>query len=246
MRWSRNRFTMNVFTEPVRGVAMSTRKAAQKATSVKIMRAADELFAAVGFEATTIRDIASRAGVSVGSVMNVGDKTALLVASFDSHIADLHQVKPWLDKREEARGLERVDVIYDTFVDVFFANAALARAYGAALVSGAKRSVIFLELADTMISEVAGELEALGVADSRRVAASIHFAFMGRLFSWPLERDHEIAAVKADVHGFIRVIARGAGAGVAGSDGPARQPAARARSGVSTDGRAGSGAGAGT
>ena len=68
---------------------MSPTRAEQKAaTRDAIASVARERFAEVGFESTTIRDIASRAGVSVGSVhVHFRDKRALLFACFYDNIA---------------------------------------------------------------------------------------------------------------------------------------------------------------
>jgi len=68
---------------------MSPTRAEQKAaTREAIARAARERFAEVGFDSTTIRDVAARAGVSVGSVhVHFRDKRALLFACFYANIA---------------------------------------------------------------------------------------------------------------------------------------------------------------
>ena len=58
-------------------------------TEARIIRAAAELFLEHGFRATTVRAIASAAEVSVGRVMSVGDKDAILVACFDRWIGQL-------------------------------------------------------------------------------------------------------------------------------------------------------------
>lgn len=69
---------------------MSSSRSEQKAaTREAIAKAARERFATVGYESTTIRDIATRAGVSIGSVhVHFKDKRALL---FDCFFADIHR-----------------------------------------------------------------------------------------------------------------------------------------------------------
>lgn len=58
-------------------------------TEGRIIRAAADLFLEHGFTATTVRAIAKTAEVSVGRVMSVGDKEAILVACFDRWIGQL-------------------------------------------------------------------------------------------------------------------------------------------------------------
>ena len=77
---------MNAFTELVRGSLsdMSTPRAEVKQlTHSRVVDAAARLFVEEGFAGTSIRGIAKAAGVSVGTVMSVGDKSALLVRVFD-------------------------------------------------------------------------------------------------------------------------------------------------------------------
>lgn len=75
--------------EPVRRHYDSLRRAAQaQQTSAEIARAARELFLANGWAATTVRDVARTAGVSVPTVYAAyGNKTGLTKALADA--ADL-------------------------------------------------------------------------------------------------------------------------------------------------------------
>lgn len=58
-------------------------------TAAAIVAAARDRFVAVGYAATTVRDIADAAGVAVGTVhAHFADKTALLFACFYDQIAD--------------------------------------------------------------------------------------------------------------------------------------------------------------
>ena len=62
---------------------MNKRKLAKAATRQKVLDAGRALFAAVGYEKATIRDIAARAGMSTGAVFaNFEDKQALYVAVY--------------------------------------------------------------------------------------------------------------------------------------------------------------------
>lgn len=73
---------MNAFSEG--GGARSERK---RRTRAAVLRSARALFAERGFEGTTIRDVAARAGVAVGTVfLHCPDKGALLAATLDDQI----------------------------------------------------------------------------------------------------------------------------------------------------------------
>ncbi len=60
-------------------------------TKIKIMKAAEELFAHAGFHHTTIRSITTQAGVNLSAVnYHFGSKEALLTAIFDMHLVPLN------------------------------------------------------------------------------------------------------------------------------------------------------------
>jgi len=67
---------------------VSVRSAQRDDTHARVVAAANAQFLEHGFTDTTIRDIATAAGVSTGTVMIVGDKRALLVKVFDGLIAE--------------------------------------------------------------------------------------------------------------------------------------------------------------
>ncbi|WP_158014674.1 TetR/AcrR family transcriptional regulator, partial [Corynebacterium sp. HMSC059E07] len=75
-----------MFTEHVH----PSRSAAKAGTDSKVLATAYELFLTQGYATTSIRTIASEAGVSVGTVMGVGDKQTLLIRTIGQHISELH------------------------------------------------------------------------------------------------------------------------------------------------------------
>lgn len=84
-----------------------------------MLAAAQELFAEQGYDATSMRQIAQRAGVSVGTVASTGDKASLLTDVFGANdaVAFLGRVACW-----EARGVDAtsfVDEMDDIFADWF-------------------------------------------------------------------------------------------------------------------------------
>lgn len=146
---------MNMFNERVQD-----RGARRAQTGEAVLAAARELFREGGYAGTTIRQIAQRAGVSVGTVMGVGDKSALLVRSFEDWIAEVHAErtaagasaagavraaggaggKKGTRKRVGAsRPLAPVDAVmalFAPFIEYFGQDLELSRAYAAVLVAG--------------------------------------------------------------------------------------------------------------
>jgi len=88
-----------VFTEEAILTAEQTRSARKARTRGAIVAAARHRFVGVGYERTTMRDVADAAGVAVGTIhAHFPDKTALLFACFHDQIGDA-----------VALGLETVD-----------------------------------------------------------------------------------------------------------------------------------------
>lgn len=100
-------------TDIVRRVGV--RKSGQAQREAKVLVAARELFTTQGYEATSMRQIAERAGVSVGTVANTGDKATLLTKVFGEaeNIAFLGRIA-----RMEARSAGEGDFADD--VDTMF------------------------------------------------------------------------------------------------------------------------------
>jgi len=64
-----------------------SRKDQKARTRSTILQAARDLFAARGYEAATMRELATRAGVAVGTInLHFADKTSLLAAALDEDI----------------------------------------------------------------------------------------------------------------------------------------------------------------
>jgi AcrR family transcriptional regulator len=84
-----------------RGKVLSARKSQKEATRQRVLDAARDLFETNGYEATTVREIASRAEVSVGSVFTTfaskGDILSQVMADrLDALYAELDRVVPHL------------------------------------------------------------------------------------------------------------------------------------------------------
>ena len=169
---------------------MPSREELRQATHEQVMAAAEELFGQRGFKRTTIRDIAEFAGVSVGTVMGVGDKNALLVAMFDRAISEMHQRPSATPQESDADAskapLEEIMGTIQPFLSLFAAHMDLARDYGAILMSGNHTSVVFDELAGTLTTEIERILEESGLLSAHVpvAAKTIYLAYLGTIFAW--------------------------------------------------------------
>lgn len=156
------------------------------ATHKRVLTAADRLFGERGFAATTIRDIANTSDVSVGTVMAVGDKNALLVQVFDSLIEAGHALRrPPTGDSDLCAG--QILELVTPFVTLFTGRPNLSRVYASILVSGAHTSALFNKLAELLIAEIQGVVTAHGCATAKlaeATAKTVYFAYIGTLFSW--------------------------------------------------------------
>lgn len=164
-----------MFTERVR-----SRVEARDATRQKVLSAAEKLFRAQGFAATTIRQIAASAEVSTGSVMAVGDKDALLVAVFDDWIAAVHRARGTRHDLPDAPG-EAVMALFEPFLVYFAQDPGLSREYSSIIVRGTHESAIFADLAVTLVAEIENVLAGTGLdrAEAARRARIVYFAYLG-------------------------------------------------------------------
>lgn len=169
---------------------MTSREDARRATESRVTKSAEKLFLRDGFRSTTIRDIATDAGVSVGTVMKVGDKSALLVSIFDRAIATLHTQQPPAAGQSPDTGsealMDKLFAALEPFLDVFASQLELSREYAAALVSGAHRSVVFEDLAAVLVQEIEDILRHAQMAEELipDAARTVYLSYLGTLFFW--------------------------------------------------------------
>lgn len=164
------------------------RTMARAETEHKVLCAAQELFDEHGYTDATIRDIACRAKVSVGTVMSVGDKEALLVQIFDQLIEAEHQHRTPIT----AEGcVERCLELVRPFLTLFVERLDLARVYASILLSGRHSSEVFQALGERLIQEFEDAITTeadcahLGAtAHPRAIAKALHAAYIGTLFIW--------------------------------------------------------------
>lgn len=165
---------------------VQSRAEAKAGTRARVLAAADRSFRARGFAGTTVRGVAADAGVSVGTVMGVGDKDALLIAIVDDWIAAVHADRepaaelPSLTPREATVRL--VEVVRP-FITYFNADGDLSREYAAVLARGTHRSRTFGDLGDELQADFEQVFAAAGCTDAGAAARTLYFVYIGLLFA---------------------------------------------------------------
>lgn len=186
----------------------TTRDQQRQETVATVLHTAAELFEVKGFTETTIRDIATACGLSIGTVMSVGDKNGLLLATFDHQIREIHERRS--DARTPEGGIvDQVAALLDPFVDLFTSNPSLARSYASILVAGENEPNAFTELSQTLIAEIEAVLDHGTDRFSGGVVASaraVYFAYLGRLFSWSPSSDADLGSLKRSVREVVEAI----------------------------------------
>lgn len=186
----------------------TTREAQRRETAARVLASAGELFRRRGFAATTIRDIAGACGVSVGTVMSVGDKDALLVASFDQAIESVHQRRAEHVEPVDAGGcVDQVMRLLGPFVEIFASDLALARVYGSILIAGGHDSIVFTRLSIVLIGEIEAVLRRVEGVGGRgpHLARALYYAYIGRLFTW-LPQDGGVGDLRRSLHQLVAAI----------------------------------------
>jgi AcrR family transcriptional regulator len=170
---------LNVFSERVQ-----SRIEAKAGTRQRVLAAADQLFREHGFAATTVRRIAAEAGVSVGTVMGVGDKDGLLIAIVDQWIAAVHAARnrnERLPALTTAEAAEKLIATVEPFVTYFQSDRDLSREYAAVVARGKHKSRTFTELADDLVADFERVFRAAGHTDSAAAARTLYLAYIGVL-----------------------------------------------------------------
>lgn len=204
-----------------------TRQEMRLVTEQRVITAAATLFRERGFAATTVRDIAKSSGVSIGTVMAVGDKSTLLVRVFDSLVGDEHRRRtetgtPAANGRawdriahstdEQAPGAGRepgtscadgILALVRPFVTILTRWQDLARTFAGIVASGNHSSSLFTDLADTLIDEFEAAVTEHGCTrpgTGRATAEALYFAYIGTLFSWSARRASDPRELEAGLH----------------------------------------------
>lgn len=176
------------------------RQRSRESTQSRVLDAAGALFEARGFQDATIRDIAERAGVSVGTVMATGDKQSLLVQFFDAHISNLHNARtPIADA--SANPVTQALGLVEPFIELFLSYPDLARAYASILSSGQHHSTVFAELATRLTKEFEIILQP-HCAKPKDTAEALYASYIGTAFVWAASLEQK----KQDLEDKLQVV----------------------------------------
>jgi len=121
-----------------RNYVSPVRNEAARRTRERIVRAATDCFTRAGYSATTLKAIASAAGVSVETVNNNGPKRDLLLAAFTTAFGGREDLRTMADHPAIAASLESddpadtLDVLLAALVDAFANSDGIWRALSAA------------------------------------------------------------------------------------------------------------------
>lgn len=194
---------MNMFTEHVQ----SSRSRRREETVQRVLDTAQRLFTERGFAAATIREIAAAAEVSVGTVMAVGDKDALLLAVFDRRIGAVHAARerpaPSVPGRSPAR---RIGELVAPFLDMYDDDLPLAREYGAVLARGTHRTQVFGALGEALTAEFTQILRESGLGDRAEAAGrAVYSAYLGLLLA-AAARGTDARGVRAELESVVDVL----------------------------------------
>lgn len=183
------------------------RETTRAETENNVICAAEELFSTHGYSEATIRDIAERAGVSVGTVMSCGDKEALLVRIFDGLIEAKHTPRegegaPVMQRMRETKhnptfapneATETCLELVKRFLELFTNRLDLARIYASILLSGRHSSEVFQALGQRLIKEFAQTINAhTHITDPLATAHALHATYIGTLFIWASSPDRTL------------------------------------------------------
>src|SRR5687768_8026959 len=103
-------------------------RADSEQTRTQIFATALRLFRDQGFDATTIREIAARTGLSLGATYYYFPSKEAIVASYYDHVQDQHRVRAFAAFAQQTTLKERLRAAYHTKLDAMREDQGLLRA----------------------------------------------------------------------------------------------------------------------
>jgi AcrR family transcriptional regulator len=192
-------------------VGSDRRRTRSERSSRRLLEAATQLIADQGYSATTIAQIAQKAGYSHGLVsQRFGSKSDLirmLAEEFQSYFA-IDKLKPALKDR---RGLDALIVMIETYLDAVAGSGTLGRAYyelfgeSIALVPEIHETFVqadrnFRDLVMTTIRSAIDSEEIPAEVEVSALASLILSILRGTSMQWLLDSASlDLGAVKAEV-----------------------------------------------
>jgi len=191
---------MKAMDQPANGLGLREQNKLEKSERIRI--AARELFSKHGYESATLRQIAKRAHVGLGTVFNYAqDKRDLVFLIFNEELATVTDLA--IREAHSHRSLvEQLVGIYKPHYEYFSRSPALSRILLKELTfySEGKQAATFQEIRERLISGIAQVIESAKEEgrirtreQSRLVARNIFFVSSGAIRWW-------IASLRPDPH----------------------------------------------
>ncbi len=182
---------------------MGRRQHEQAQRSERVTASAWRLFTHDGFEATTVRRIAAEAGVSVGTVLNSGDKGTLLVTLFNDALRERVDIAPEFDVPLDERIWHRFGVFFDFYAEV----PELTRAYLRELLGERRVRHDGGEITATFITQLTATLRAHAPSTSSHdetelLAQTLFAVYLATLIGW-LSGTHSLDTALAGCRGNV-------------------------------------------
>lgn len=181
---------------------------------LRIKSAAARLFTELGYEAATMRTIASRAGVAVGTLfLYAKDKRDLVFLIFNEELDNTLE-RAFRSADPETPFLDQLVSVFSTFYAEFSKNAALSRILLKELtfLSEGIHSERFRERRRTMMKKIAALVAAAQANGSIRsrdnpafIAHHIFFIFTGAIRSWFAGEKFELPAGVAELRAHFKL-----------------------------------------
>lgn len=165
---------------------VGSRQAGSEQRTGRVRQAAWELFSTQGFEHTTVRQIAVTAEVSVGTVINNGDKGALLIQLFEEALSRRITEAEVTTQPPTASLADDVWSRFSLFFDFYATVPDLSRAYLRELLSDRPRPTGGFDLADVFMGQLTRLLDAArpGSSGAAPLASTLFAIYLATLVGW--------------------------------------------------------------
>jgi len=163
----------------------------QQRTRAEVLSAAGELIAEAGVEGLSMRKLADRAGVSVGTLYNqFGDRDGILVA----FVSDgLDQLEREVDASPAGEPIDTTRRLFQLLDEILSASVAVWKPVFAVIKSGAELAGLG-EVGDRFVSIIEHDLSKAAAAgmfrvdvDTERLAEHVFHTRMARVERWAID-----------------------------------------------------------
>jgi AcrR family transcriptional regulator len=203
---------------------MSGRRQQQKRDRERALReAATRLFASQGYAASSMEDIAARAGLAVGTVYNYFPaKSELLLAILRAEVREVSEAVEAITKELPADPGDALIAVFESYLELLLRHdrALWREMLGAALATpdtvGRGLFESDLELLGQLV-RVLAELQSRGAIGDRfepgRAAVALYSTFITSFMAWVASDDLDLDNVRAQIRNGVEILLHGLLAG---------------------------------